>query len=65
MRCPDCGGMMCYTRFYNFADESGEGFRGWRCIHCGLILDKVILKNRKSQQKRAAKQPGSRHQEKK
>ncbi len=51
---------MCYTRFYNFVDESGEGFRGWRCVHCGVILDKVILKNRKSHPKEAAKPSGPR-----
>jgi len=26
--------------------DGGETFNGWRCIHCGEIIDQVILENR-------------------
>ncbi len=26
--------------------DGGETFWGWRCIHCGEIIDQVILENR-------------------
>lgn len=29
-----------------YGREGGETFRGWRCIHCGEIIDEVILENR-------------------
>jgi hypothetical protein len=35
---------MVYERFYGL----GENFLGWRCIHCGEILDGVILQNRQA-----------------
>ncbi len=42
MKCLRCGIVMVYERFYG----PGENFLGWRCIHCGEILDEVILENR-------------------
>jgi len=29
-----------------YGREGGETFNGWRCIHCGEIIDEVILENR-------------------
>jgi len=44
MKCHRCGSVMVYERFYGL----GENFLGWRCIHCGEILDGVILQNRQA-----------------
>jgi len=33
--------------FRDLLDETGEiAFRGWRCVHCGEIVDPVIMSNR-------------------
>jgi hypothetical protein len=29
-----------------YGADGGDTFFGWRCIHCGEIIDKVILENR-------------------
>jgi hypothetical protein len=33
---------MIFEKFYG----AQEHFFGWRCIHCGEIVDQVILENR-------------------
>ena len=43
MKCLRCGGQM--TREMLF-DESKERVWALRCIHCGDIIDQVILANR-------------------
>jgi phage FluMu protein Com len=43
--CPRCGGIMIFEKFYG----NSENFFGWRCVHCGEILDQVIVENRLSQ----------------
>lgn len=43
MRCVKCGGCMALRQFYDFF----ETCYAWRCINCGLVLDKVIAKNRR------------------
>jgi hypothetical protein len=45
MKCDRCSGVMVYEKFYG----AQEQFFGWRCIHCGEIIDQVILENRTSQ----------------
>ncbi len=45
MKCLRCGGIMVYEKFFGLAED----FFGWRCIFCGEIIDKVILKNRRAQ----------------
>ncbi len=42
MKCDRCGGPMAYEKFYGQAED----YLGWRCIHCGEIVDRVILENR-------------------
>ncbi len=42
MKCNKCGGLMAKEKFYSPI----ENFFGWRCLFCGDIVDKVILKNR-------------------
>jgi len=44
MVCDRCNGQMINQFFYG--REGGETFNGWRCIHCGEIIDEVILENR-------------------
>jgi hypothetical protein len=42
MRCHRCQGWMVQERFYG----PGLPFLGWRCVHCGEILDPLIWENR-------------------
>ena len=42
MRCQRCGGLMVYEKYY----YSTEQFWGWRCVHCGEVIDRVILEHR-------------------
>ena len=42
VKCPRCKRNMTRETFYGDADE----FSGWRCIMCGEIIDRVILRNR-------------------
>lgn len=55
MRCVKCGGCMVLRQFYDFF----ETCYAWRCINCGLIVDKVIAQNRQAS---LMKQPGRRAQ---
>ena len=43
VKCPRCKHNMTRETFYGDADE----FSGWRCIMCGEIIDRVILRNRR------------------
>lgn len=48
MECPRCHTEMFEEEFNDLNDDTGYlGFRGWRCILCGEIVDSVILSNRK------------------
>jgi hypothetical protein len=42
MFCPRCSSQMAYEPF----TDVYETFWGWRCIHCGEIIDQVIMNNR-------------------
>jgi hypothetical protein len=44
MKCQKCNGFMSYEKFYNTDLE--DNFLGFRCVHCGEIIDSVILRNR-------------------
>ena len=46
MKCSRCGGLMVYENFYTL--EIANLYE-WRCVACGEIVDKVILKNRSMQ----------------
>jgi hypothetical protein len=47
MRCSKCGGLMSFEQFMNTViDVSPWSFEGWRCVHCGEIIDFLILLNR-------------------
>jgi DNA-directed RNA polymerase subunit RPC12/RpoP len=46
MKCSRCGGLMVYENFYTL--EIANLYE-WRCVPCGEIVDKVILKNRSMQ----------------
>jgi len=49
MRCLRCIGEMAYEVFQDMQDDTGNlSFYGWRCIHCGEILDSVIVSKRKN-----------------
>jgi hypothetical protein len=43
MECPKCKGMMMLERFSDFFLV----FYAWKCINCGVIIDKTICSNRK------------------
>ena len=44
MKCPRCNGFMHQEKFFN--RSFNEAFLGWRCVHCGELVDEVVLKNR-------------------
>ena len=46
MRCPKCEGLMMPFKHYGFGSDLAGSFYGWHCIHCGEILDAVIVENR-------------------
>ena len=46
MKCSRCGGLMVYENYYTL--EIANLYE-WRCVPCGEIVDKVILKNRSMQ----------------
>ncbi|MFQ5455013.1 MAG: hypothetical protein ACE5EA_02275 [Nitrospirota bacterium] len=48
MNCKKCSGKMSFELFEDIEDDTGKlYFYGWRCIHCGEIVDPIILSNRK------------------
>ena len=47
MRCAKCGGLMSFEQFMSTESELGPwSYEGWRCFHCGEIIDPLILLNR-------------------
>jgi hypothetical protein len=49
---------MSYERMIGAMDERvPESYEGWRCIHCGEVVDPVILYNR--QKSASLKQAGT------
>jgi hypothetical protein len=42
MKCPKCTGLLIQEEIQ---EHSGR-FHGWRCIQCGLRLDRTIVQNR-------------------
>ena len=47
MRCAKCGGLMSFEQFASqTSDLLPWTYEGWRCFHCGEIVDPVILLNR-------------------
>jgi len=42
MNCPKCAGLL----IQEVIREHGGQFQGWRCVQCGLRLDKTIVQNR-------------------
>ena len=48
MTCLRCGGVMNSEEFSNGTDESVPWwYKGWRCIHCGDVIDPLILQHRR------------------
>lgn len=55
MKCPKCNSLMTFERFMGGARPGLPwAYEGWRCIHCGEILDPVIFINRMHANKSAA-----------
>ena len=55
MNCSKCGGLMIFEEFARTATEEKRWlYEGWRCVHCGEIIDPVILLNRKKAKDREA-----------
>lgn len=48
MKCPRCGGLMSHERMMGEEGSMAPGsyFEGWRCVHCGEVIDPLILFNR-------------------
>lgn len=42
MNCPKCNGLMYMERLSDFFII----FHAWKCINCGIVLDKTIQDNR-------------------
>ncbi len=38
---------MSYEGFYGWESESVWYYPGWRCVHCGDVIDSVISLNRR------------------
>lgn len=51
-RCIRCEGLLVLRQYYDFFETCFS----WRCVNCGLILDRVIAENR---QKSLAGSPGA------
>lgn len=48
MTCKRCGGAMNHEEFCNGSEGSVPWwFKGWRCIHCGDVVDSLILRHRR------------------
>ncbi len=47
MHCERCSGVMSYEGFYGWESEAVWYYPGWRCIHCGEIVDTIISLNRR------------------
>ncbi len=47
MQCARCGGLMAYEQFWDlYGDDAVWNFSGFRCVHCGDIVDPIIVRNR-------------------
>jgi len=46
MHCEKCSGRMSYEGFYGSDSGSVWYYPGWRCVHCGDIVDSVVRLNR-------------------
>lgn len=42
-RCIKCQGLLVLRQYYDFFETCFS----WRCVNCGLILDRVIAENRR------------------
>jgi hypothetical protein len=47
MNCERCSGQMTYESFYGWESSAVWFYPGWRCIHCGEVVDRVIYLNRR------------------
>jgi hypothetical protein len=47
MDCERCSGQMTYENFYGWESTAVWFYPGWRCIHCGEVVDSVIYLNRR------------------
>jgi len=47
MRCERCAGQMTYENFYGWESDAVWYYPGWRCVHCGEVVDPVIYLNRR------------------
>ena len=48
MNCPRCSGRMVHEDFHGLEDEYAWSYPGFRCIHCGEVVDRVIMSNRQA-----------------
>ncbi len=56
MECPRCKGRMVRDTFI-IPSENGlpSSYVGWRCLHCGEVIDMLILINRRLQKNKGKK----------
>jgi len=58
MTCGRCGGIMNPEEFCNGSEDAIPWwYTGWRCIHCGDVVDSLILRHRRQPMARAAQAP--------
>jgi hypothetical protein len=53
MNCQRCSGSMVPESFYGIENEYAWLYPGLRCLHCGEIVDTVIMANRMAARKMA------------
>ena len=49
MTCQRCKGLMVEDRFFDFSDSSIQNNPAWRCVICGEVTDRIIVRNRSVQ----------------
>lgn len=47
MHCEKCSGRMSYEGFYGSDSGAVWYYPGWRCVHCGDVVDSVVTLNRR------------------
>lgn len=62
MNCSRCNGKMSFELFEDIQDDTGSlFFYGWRCVHCGEIIDPMIASHRKQRPEPIVSKSRKRH----
>lgn len=47
MKCARCSGSMVYENYDGIEDQYAWGYKAFKCLHCGDVVDPIILANRR------------------